>query len=63
MTELVSLGPGGRFVAEADWNPVWTACVLGGVTWIAMVLVDINVRGRVVSIKLVRHCFSKATLF
>ena len=49
--------PDGCFVAELDGYAVGTTttCVLGSVAWIAMVLVDVNARGRGIGTRLLRH--------
>lgn len=49
--------PQGCFVAELDECPVGTTttCVLGQVAWIAMVLVEIDVRGQGIGTQLLRH--------
>ncbi len=49
--------PEGCFVAELDGYAVGTTttCVLGSVAWIAMVLVDVNARGRGIGTRLLRH--------
>jgi GNAT superfamily N-acetyltransferase len=49
--------PEGCFVAEMDECPVGTTttCVLGQVAWIAMVLVEVEVRGRGIGTQLLRH--------
>ena len=49
--------PDGCFVAELDGYAVGTTttCVLGSVAWIAMVLVDVNARGRGIGTRLLRY--------
>lgn len=49
--------PEGCFVAELDGYAVGTTttCVLGSVAWIAMVLVDVNARGRGIGTRLLRY--------
>ena len=54
---FLSLEPQGCFVAELDGVPVGTltTCLLGGVAWIAMVLVDVKARRKGVGSKLLRY--------
>ena len=55
---FISMEPEGCFVAELDGSPVGTTttCVFGHqVAWIAMVLVDKNVRGRGIGTGLLKH--------
>jgi GNAT superfamily N-acetyltransferase len=54
---FLDLEPDGCFVAELDDVPVatTTTCVFGGIGWIAMVLVDVRVRGRGIGSALMRH--------
>jgi len=54
---FINLEPSVCFVAELDGRPVETTtpCVFGGEAWVAMVLVDVNARGRGVGTELVRH--------
>ncbi len=49
--------PEGCFVAELDGYTVGTTttCVFGNVAWIAMVLVDVNARGRGIGTRLLRY--------
>jgi len=60
---FIELGPEGCFVAELNGNAVGTTatCVLGPVAWIAMVLVDINCRGKGIGTALLKHsiCYLK----
>jgi len=51
------LQPDGCFVAELDGAPAGTAtaCVFGPVAWVALVLVDVTLRGRGVGTALMRH--------
>jgi len=57
---FIDLEPTGCFVAELDESPVGTTttCILGQVAWIAMVLVDVNARGRGVATRLLEHSLS-----
>src|ERR1700687_3445839 len=54
---FLDLEPDGCFVAELDDDPVatTTTCVFGVIGWIAMVLVDVPVRGRGIGSALMRH--------
>jgi len=54
---FIQLEPEGCFVAEVDEHAVGTTttCVLGQVAWIAMVLVDVNSRGKGVGTALLKH--------
>jgi GNAT superfamily N-acetyltransferase len=54
---LLTLGPGGCFVAEVDGRPVATTgtCVFDSIAWITMVLVDKSVRGRGIGTRLMQH--------
>jgi len=54
---FLDLEPDGCFVAELDDKPVatTTTCVFGVIGWIAMVLVDVPVRGRGLASALLRH--------
>lgn len=55
---FMNLEPDGCFVVELDGHSVGTAttCVFGKVAWIAMLLVDINARGKGAGTKLLKHC-------
>jgi GNAT superfamily N-acetyltransferase len=57
---FIDLQPTGCFVAELDGSGVGTTttCILGQVAWIAMVLVDVNARGRGVGTRLLEHSLS-----
>jgi len=54
---FLQLEPEGCFVAELNGNAVGTTatCVQGQVAWIAMVLVDINCRGKGIGTALLKH--------
>jgi GNAT superfamily N-acetyltransferase len=54
---FINMEPTGCFVAELDGASVGTTttCVLGQVAWIAMVLVDVNARGKGVGTQLLEH--------
>lgn len=54
---ILDLQPDGCFVAELDGGAVATTatCIFGDVAWVAMVLVDRDVRGRGVGTALMRH--------
>jgi GNAT superfamily N-acetyltransferase len=56
-SRLLGLGPAGCFVAELDGAAVGTTttCVFGPIAWVAMVLVDRDVRGRGIGTALVAH--------
>jgi GNAT superfamily N-acetyltransferase len=56
----LDLEPDGCFIAELDGEPVGTTttCVFGVVGWIAMVLVDVRVRGRGIGSALMRHALA-----
>ncbi len=60
---FIDLEPTGCFVAELDGSAVGTTttCILGQVAWIAMVLVDVNARGRGVGTRLLEHSLSYLT--
>jgi predicted N-acetyltransferase YhbS len=53
----LALEPAGCFVAELDGAPVGTAttCLFGPVAWVAMVLVDTNLRGQGIGKALMKH--------
>jgi ribosomal protein S18 acetylase RimI-like enzyme len=53
----MELEPAGCFVAEAEGQPVatTTVCCFGQIAWIAMVLVDKQMRGRGIAKDLLRH--------
>ena len=55
---FLALEPDGCFVAELDGRPVGTAttCVLDTVGWIAMLLVEEQVRRRGIGTRLMEHC-------
>jgi ribosomal protein S18 acetylase RimI-like enzyme len=57
---FLAMQPDGCIVAEVDGAPVGTAvgCIFGSVAWIAMVLVDVAVRGRGIGKALVEHTVS-----
>jgi GNAT superfamily N-acetyltransferase len=57
---FLDLEPEGCFVAELDGAPVGTTtvCIFGPVAWVAMVLVDVAVRGRGVGTALMRHALA-----
>jgi GNAT superfamily N-acetyltransferase len=54
---FLAIEPDGCFVAEVDSASVGTAvgCVFGSVAWIAMVLVDAQLRGRGIGTALMKH--------
>ena len=54
---FVNLEPTGCFVAELDGTAVGTTttCIFGQVAWVAMVLVDVNARGKGVGMELLKH--------
>lgn len=54
---FLQMEPEGCFVAELNGNTVGTTatCVLGQVAWIAMVLVDVDSRGKGVGAALLKH--------
>lgn len=54
---FMNLEPEGCFVAELDGHSVGTitTCVFGRVAWIAMVLVDLNARGKGVGTRLLKY--------
>lgn len=54
---FINLEPEGCFVAELDGYPVGTTttCIFSQVAWIAMVLVDVNARGKGVGTTLLKH--------
>jgi ribosomal protein S18 acetylase RimI-like enzyme len=54
---LMDFASEGRFVAELDGRAVGTTttCILGTVAWIAMVLVDVDARGRGIGTRLLTH--------
>jgi len=54
---FIQLEPEGCFVAEVNGNAVGTTatCVMGRVAWIAMVLVDVNSRGKGIGTALLKH--------
>lgn len=56
----LDLEPKGGFVAELDGAPVGTTtvCTFGPVAWIALVLVDVAVRGRGIGTALVKHALA-----
>jgi GNAT superfamily N-acetyltransferase len=53
----LELQPDGCFVAECDRIAVGTAttCIFGSIAWVAMVLVDVSVRGRGIGRALLEH--------
>jgi GNAT superfamily N-acetyltransferase len=55
---FMNLEPGGCFVGELDGCSVGTVttCIFGRVAWIAMVLVDVNARGKGVGTRLLKYC-------
>ena len=57
---FINLEPTGCFVAELDRYAVGTTttCIFGRVGWIAMVLVDVNARGKGVGTELLKHSLS-----
>ena len=57
---FMNMEPTGCFVAELNGPSVGTTttCVLGQVAWIAMVLVDVNARGRGVGTALLKHALN-----
>lgn len=57
---FLSMQPDGCFVAELDGTSVGTTttCIFDGVAWIAMVLVDKDVRGRGIGTSLLKHAIS-----
>ena len=57
---FLAMEPEGCFVAEWEGRPVGTTVttVLGGVGWIAMVLVEKSVRGRGIGTRLVEHALA-----
>src|SRR5438094_415209 len=54
---FLDLEPEGCFVAVLDGESVATVttCVFGAIGWIAMMLVDVRVRGRGIASALMRH--------
>lgn len=54
---FMNLEPKGCFVAELNGYSVGTVttCIFGSVAWIAMVLVDVNARGKGVGTRLLKH--------
>jgi predicted N-acetyltransferase YhbS len=59
---FLAMQPDGCFVAESDGRAVGTtvACAFGDVAWLAMVLVDVEHRGRGIGTALVRHALDFA---
>jgi GNAT superfamily N-acetyltransferase len=57
---MLDLEPDGCFVAELSGVPVGTTttCIFGPVAWVAMVLVDVAVRGRGVGTALMKHALA-----
>jgi GNAT superfamily N-acetyltransferase len=57
---FLEMQPDGCFIAELDGAPVGTtmACIFGPVAWIAMVLVDAQVRGRGIGKSLMQHALA-----
>jgi GNAT superfamily N-acetyltransferase len=57
---FLALQPDGCFVAELGGTPVatTTTCLFGPIAWIAMVLVEVNVRRRGVATALLKHALS-----
>ena len=55
---FMNLEPGGCFVGELDGFSVGTTttCIFGRIAWIAMVLVDVNARGKGVGTRLLKYC-------
>jgi hypothetical protein len=54
---LLAMQPDGCFVADLDSSPVATAtaCVFGNVAWVAMVLVDVALRGQGIGKAIMAH--------
>ncbi len=54
---FIKLEPEGCFAAELDGRPVGTTttCVFGCAAWIAMVLVDVNFRGKGIGTELLKY--------
>lgn len=57
---FMNMEPAGCFVAELDGASVGTTatCILGRAAWIAMVLVDVDARGRGVGTALLKHALN-----
>ncbi|HUU20207.1 MAG TPA: GNAT family N-acetyltransferase [Sedimentisphaerales bacterium] len=57
---FMNMEPAGCFAAELNGASIGTTatCVLGRVAWIAMVLVDVNARGRGVGTALLKHALN-----
>lgn len=57
---FLALEPAGCFVAELDGRAVGTAtsCIFGSVAWIAMILVDAEVRGQGIGKALMQHALA-----
>src|SRR5262249_977135 len=57
---FLAMQPDGCFVAELDGSPVGTTntCIFGAVAWIAMVLVDAEVRGQGIGKALMQHALA-----